>query len=157
MVPYINTFDNVFVQDEIHSVSKSYKRIKSVLHRDLSVNNFYNRKQISKYVALDSSNNILKLINSISNDTLTFKDIWINTIQDKTDDVFHVDQSLWSAVVFLNDDFTGGEFQYINVDGRQKTIIPTVFKCVVMNNLVQHRVAPVESGVRKTLVYFFER
>ena len=44
------------------------------------------------------------------------KGFWINKITTDTnkDDTFHTDISDLTIVTYLNDDYTGGEFEYIN-------------------------------------------
>lgn len=107
------------------------------------------RNKIEKYV-----------IESLSDESLIIDEkIWINKIDTNSnkDDGLHYDKSLVSCVVYLNDDFEGGEFQYVDNDDKVVKIQPKKWKYVIMNNRVKHGVLPVESGVRYSLVFFFTK
>jgi len=59
-----------------------------------------------------------------------------------------------NVVCFLNDNFTGGEFEYLVEDNVQ--IKPSPNTAIVFGPTLRHRVLPVTEGVRYTLVAFLE-
>ena len=83
--------------------------------------------------------------------------MWINKvdINSNKDDEFHTDISPCSLILYLNDDFIGGELEYINDTNIKLKIIPQKNLIITMNNRLKHRVLPISSGVRYSLVAFF--
>jgi hypothetical protein len=71
------------------------------------------------------------------------------------------DDVLWrklSATVCLNDDYEGGEFEMIqssNPEDSYVKIKPSAGSVIVFPPFIKHRVAPVISGRRITLIYWF--
>jgi len=88
---------------------------------------------------------------------LELKSMWINKIDinSNKDDSFHKDISPCSLILYLNDDYIGGELEYINDTNNRLKIIPQKKLVVIMNNQLEHRVLPINSGVRYSLVAFF--
>ena len=88
---------------------------------------------------------------------LELKSIWINKIDvnSNKNDKFHTDVSPASLILYLNDDYSGGELEYINEAGGKSKIIPQKNLIITMNNRLQHRVLPISNGVRYSLVAFF--
>jgi len=86
------------------------------------------------------------------------KGIWINKITPETnkDDTFHTDTSDLTIVTYLNDDYTGGEFEYINKSNKPIKIETQLGLSLIMDNILMHRVSPVLSGNRYSLVCFFD-
>ena len=81
---------------------------------------------------------------------LELDSMWINKI-----DNFHTDISPCSLILYLNDEYIGGELEYINDNNNKLKIIPQKNLMVIMNNRLKHRVLPVTIGVRYSLVAFF--
>lgn len=86
---------------------------------------------------------------------------WINKINNTTNknDKYHTDESLFTFIFYLNDDFEGGEFEYIEMDGSTEKITkikPTKYLSIFSNNELQHRVLPVSKGDRYSLVIFYD-
>jgi hypothetical protein len=88
---------------------------------------------------------------------LELKSMWINKIDSNSNknDNFHRDISPCSLILYLNDDYIGGELEYINDTNNKLKIIPQKNLVVIMNNQLQHRVLPITNGVRYSLVAFF--
>jgi hypothetical protein len=88
---------------------------------------------------------------------LELKSLWINKIDvnSNKNDNFHKDISPCSLILYLNDDYSGGELEYINDTNNRLKILPEKNLVVIMNNQLQHRVLPITSGVRCSLVAFF--
>lgn len=88
---------------------------------------------------------------------LELKSMWINKIDSDSNknDNFHKDISPCSLILYLNDDYIGGELEYINDTNNRLKIIPQKKLVVIMNNQLEHRVLPITSGVRYSLAAFF--
>jgi hypothetical protein len=88
---------------------------------------------------------------------LELKSLWINKIDinSNKDDDFHKDISTCSLILYLNDDYIGGELEYINDTNNRLKIIPQKNLVVIMNSELQHRVLPITSGIRYSLAAFF--
>ena len=88
---------------------------------------------------------------------LELKSMWINKIDSDSNknDNFHKDISPCSLILYLNDDYIGGELEYIDDTNNRLKIIPQKNLVVIMNNQLEHRVLPITSGVRYSLVAFF--
>jgi hypothetical protein len=85
------------------------------------------------------------------------KQAWVNKITKDTNikDTYHVDNTYLTIVTYLNDNFEGGEFEYINNTDTIK-INPKVGMSLIMNNKLLHRVLPVIKGYRLSLICFFD-
>ena len=57
-----------------------------------------------------------------------------------------------SILFYLNDDYTGGELQFMNVRGKPFCAPKNLGTLIVFDSRVKHRVRKVRSGVRKSLV-----
>ena len=120
-----------------------------------------------QYIQLDDERavNIIKRSEEYTNRMLNRKfneikiaGLWINQIDinSNRDDEFHKDNSIASLIVYLNDDYSGGEFEYVDMDSQNKIKIqPKKGSSLLMNDRLAHRVLPVTSGVRYSLVSFY--
>lgn len=85
---------------------------------------------------------------------------WVNVVDNKgnKDDYFHYDVSDFSIIIYLNDDFTGGELEYqnSNIKPEIKKFTPVKNSAVLMSKNVLHRVLPVLDGKRYSMVNFFD-
>jgi hypothetical protein len=90
--------------------------------------------------------------------TLCDTGAWVNKVSTHTNknDFFHLDNSDLTIVTYLNDNFDGGEFEYIDDNGTTIKIKPKKGLSLIMNNKLPHRVLPVNNGNRLSLVCFFE-
>ena len=126
--------------------------------------NFYNRlilKQTDVQSYQNTLVNFLKgVINTHNFDVLELprSDSWINKVIPETNknDAFHVDDSFLTAVTYLNEDFTGGNFEYIDEVGRRVRIKPKTNMTLIMDKTLSHRVTPVKTGTRFSLITFFQ-
>ena len=86
------------------------------------------------------------------------KGFWINKVTSTTnkDDTFHTDTSDLTIVTYLNDVYIGGEFEYLNPSNKPIKIETKKGLSLIMNNTLMHRVLPVLSGDRYSLVCFFD-
>ena len=87
-----------------------------------------------------------------------FDGLWINKVTEETnkDDTFHYDIPDFTMIMYLNDDFDGGEFEYIDENNKNIKIKPKKDLVIFSNNQLLHRVLPVTMGVRYSLVCFFK-
>lgn len=83
---------------------------------------------------------------------------WINkvTTESNKDDEFHIDDSDLSIVTYLNDDFEGGYFEYIDSKNEKIKIKPQRGMSIIINSKIEHRVLPVKKGTRYSGVFFFD-
>ena len=151
--------------------NKTYKKLKEICedfdNRDLRIpelNNYYVRLFIKNDILVDYINNAKKyLIENLPIDytkTIDFEDTvsWINKVSIETNknDIFHTDMTELTIVTYLNDEFTGGEFMYIDETKKTETIIPKSNISLIMNDKLLHKVSAVNSGVRFSLVTFYK-
>jgi hypothetical protein len=143
-----NNFDN-----------RNYQKI-----NELDQENFYNRVSISNdELKIYYDKLFLFLDENISYGKLNIIDYskpnsWINKITTETNknDNFHKDRSHLTAITYLNDDFDGGEFTYIDENEIQQKIKPKLNQTLVMDDNLLHKVSPVTNGNRFSLVTFFQ-
>jgi hypothetical protein len=119
--------------------------------------NYYNRYTISDFSKYKTylENILFKIYNQKY--FLQKTGAWINKINSNTNnnDEFHLDSSDLTIVTYLNDDFIGGEFEYINDNNENIQIKPQKNTSLIMNNKLLHRVKPTTMGERLSLVCFF--
>lgn len=130
---------------------------KEVTYNTIGSNNYYNRFIINDGDGKDTL--IKKLIsNRILNNDLNLASVWLNKVtpDSNTNDVFHIDSEDLTIIVYLNDDFIGGEFEYIENTTTYK-IQPKKGLTLRLDNKVEHRVLPVIDGVRYSLVIFIKK
>ena len=125
--------------------------------------NYYVRLFIKQDILVDYLNNAKKYLiqNLPYEDTKiidfdnTFNCINRVSIETNKNDKFHNDKSILTLITYLNDDFLGGEFVYINKNKEKNTIIPKKNMTIIMNDKLLHKVSPVGGGVRFSLVTFY--
>ena len=151
--------------------NKTYKKLKEICedfdNRDLVImglDNYYVRLFIKIEILIDYIANAKKyLIKNLSYDKIKIIDFettdsWINKVSIETNknDIFHTDVAELTIVTYLNDEFTGGEFMYIDETKKTETIIPKSNISLIMNDKLLHKVSAVNSGVRFSLVTFYK-
>lgn len=126
-----NYYNRVFVDNK--DLEIYYSKLKIALQNNVNINRF-NVIDFSK-------------VNS-----------WINKVVPETNknDDFHHDMSYMTAVTYLNDDFEKGEFEYKDKDSNIHKIKPSTNKTLLMDETLMHRVSPVKSGIRYSLITFFQ-
>ena len=119
--------------------------------------NYYNRYAISDFSKYATY--LENILFGIYNQKYVFqkKGAWINKINSNTNnnDKFHLDNSDLTIVTYLNDNFIGGEFQYIDDNNQHIEIKPEKNISLIMNNKLLHRVKPITMGERLSLICFF--
>lgn len=142
--------DRIFLLESIQD--------KKVLPRQIKIDgtNYYNRFPLPKN--LEYKKLTEEFLHKKYSRTYLLKDSWINkvTIDTNKDDVYHFDISNMTIVTYLNEDFEGGEFEYIDDFESKIKITPRKNLSLIMNGYLKHRVLPVTKGVRYSLVSFFD-
>ena len=158
--------------------NKTYKELqeicKTFANKTFDKKNFNNISLQNKnsYVRLSVPKNSLKdyiinakkyLIENLPHDKTNMIDFessnsWINkvTIETNKNDPYHKDVSFLTLITYLNDDFEGGEFMYINDTGKEQLITPKTNMTLLMDEKLLHKVVSVNSGIRFSLVTFFK-
>lgn len=123
--------------------------------------NYYNRNFLDI-----KDNKIKKILDKITNEvksifkinTIYSSGIWINKIDSKSNknDGFHRDSAEFTFLLYLNENFEGGEFEYIDEKDTKIKIKPKNNMCIISKKELLHRVLPVISGERFSLVTFFK-
>ena len=118
--------------------------------------NYYYRKavHIDKSI-IDKSYDLIKEKNNKLK--YRFTNGWINTVYENSnlDDTFHTDEDDLTIIIYLNEDYTGGEFEY-RIDNTFYQIKPKINSAIMMNNRLPHRVKNVTTGIRYSLALFFK-
>jgi predicted 2-oxoglutarate/Fe(II)-dependent dioxygenase YbiX len=70
------------------------------------------------------------------------------------DNSYHTDTSEISYVTYLNNEFTGGEFVFIDEYQKENIITPKKYLTIKIYKNVQHKVSEVTSGLRFSLYSF---
>ena len=120
--------------------------------------NYYNRMFLNKETDLiDYQNKIKNYLFQKYGITYEVESIWINKVTSDTnkDDEFHLDNNALTIVSYINEDFEGGEFEYfiLGVKPNQK-IKPKRNLSLITNDKLLHRVLPVITGERYSIVVF---
>lgn len=104
--------------------------------------------KINDYVIKVSNKTNVKLISC-----------WINKVTNETNknDDFHKDSSEITFLMYLNDQFTGGEYEYIVTGSKNKEKIkPIKYLGIITDKNISHRVKPVLEGERYSIVFFYD-
>lgn len=154
----IKTIDRLLTDSELkYLLSKCEQFVKNNETIPDGENWFYNSMHLWDDENL--MNLRLRLIDFVGDKyEIQYNGIFINKVipQTNTNDGFHRDSSDLSIVMFLNDDFTGGEFEYYETPTTLVKIQPSIDKSVLLNTEVLHRVLPIHSGERYTLIVWFK-
>jgi predicted 2-oxoglutarate/Fe(II)-dependent dioxygenase YbiX len=152
-----NLFDENYINFLLNEIKN--KNFETIGQKVNSIEyNYYNRYHLE--IDDTSKENIESFLYKKYNKKYVLKNkgIWINKITPETnkDDTFHTDTSDLTIVTYLNDDYTGGEFEYINKSNKPIKIETQLGLSLIMDSILMHRVSPVLSGNRYSLVCFFD-
>lgn len=127
--------------------------------------NYYYREYIEGEEAIGNMQTFIDSIYKILKDDLLYphaklEGMWINRVDSNSNhnDDFHRDISKFSSITFLTNDFEGGKLEYWDI----KNNVPVSIKLNTFSTLIfegskyPHRVLPVSSGVRYSLVSFWD-
>jgi len=104
-----------------------------------SLLNYYSK--ISRYVDLNIFDISFISLNCATDDT-------------NSEDTFHRDNCDRTVITYLNNNFKGGELQYI-LNEETKLFNPIENMTIIFNSKIKHRILPVKEGFRYSLVTFF--
>ena len=126
--------------------------------RNSTTRNYYNRLEFDLEENIKDKLELLLFSKYNKKYTLKKGGVWINKVSTESnkDDDFHFDNSDLSIVTYLNDDFEGGQFEYIISENENIKINPKKGLSIIIQSKALHRVLPVSSGVRYSCVFFFE-
>jgi hypothetical protein len=121
--------------------------------------NYYFRKFIPENKIFSFYNKILDDISGKKSIKHHINGVWINKINSDSNknDKYHHDISDLTILIFLNENFEGGEFEYIDENKQITKVQPKKNTAIVMDSVLYHRVLPVTYGERFTLVCFFQK
>ena len=153
--------DDIFTKEELKVILSLRDNFKSF--ESPNRNNYYHREEIKDYsklsLFLEKSKEKFSILGADINTQLKLLGFWINHIDsnDTQRDDYHVDDSEFTSITFLDDDFEGGDLE-ISRYGNKKVIKPKVGRTVFFRGIeFPHRVLPVTSGKRHTLVTFWDK
>lgn len=142
-----NYFDSIIKKENF------YEEMQTPFKGNDSVN-YYFRNQIAP-----SDEYSLKLKNYFKKEhqlNIEIFNTFINYVNTDTneDDMFHQDACDLSLVIFLNDNFVGGELEFEDERKKQFSIKANRNKAIIIKNKLMHRVKKVIEGRRYTIVFF---
>lgn len=129
-------------------------RVGSIYGKDGSTT-FYNRYKV---ISQNIQNRLEQFLFQKFNTSyyLVNNHFWINEVTPLTNknDVYHLDDCQLTIITYLNDDFNGGEFEYLD-NNIPKKILPIKNKSIILSGHINHRTLPITSGIRHSLVGAF--
>lgn len=154
----LKILDNILHDEEI---SYYIDLIKSTSNFEKPTNKDGYRNWYLRYLLNDTeSKNIKNLIQERGyiNDIFKFESAWINVIDNTTNqnDSYHKDRSDRTIIIYLNENFEGGSFEYYE-NKEMFDISPKEGLSILMDNELMHRVTPVLNGTRYSLVIFIKK
>jgi hypothetical protein len=149
--------DNIITDELIKKLALSCGEFVPNQEPNLSNKNYYVRKYVDNKDGL--VNEYLQKINNFNNNNFIVDyniiSSWINRVTNETNksDLPHFDSANLTFVTYLNDDYLGGDFEYF-INNESFIIKPKKGMTLVMTGELFHRVLPIVSGVRYSLVTF---
>jgi len=162
MINVINNILDSKTQKELQTICEDFDN-RDFNNVNYETDNYYVRLFVKQNILVDYLNNAKKyLVENLSYNEIEKIDFdntfnWINKVSIETNkyDRHHYDKSILTLITYLNDDFVGGQFDYIDKDKEKKSIIPKKNMTIIMDDKLLHKVSPVSSGVRFSLVTFY--
>lgn len=156
----IHFIDKILNKSDLDILEKECYNFKTSHPKNKSNQSSYNKMILNKNIVSIFSEKLKKIIFEKTNleyNLIPNASIWINCVDtesNKNDD-FHVDTSDLSLLVYLNQNFEGGELEYKDENENIKIYTPKTNSGLIINNKILHRVLPVKSGLRFSFVCFF--
>ena len=123
-----------------------------------NVNRSYHKYQLDETIELlELQKRLLDFIKEKISSNIEFVGFVINRATNDTNknDDYHIDNSDFTIVTYLNDDFIGGDFVY-SLDNIKHTHIPVeIDLSILMSKKTPHKITPIKSGVRFSFACFF--
>lgn len=156
----IEIFENILSKEELNNYislcgNNNFDEFPKIDSYVDTVNYYYRTAVNVDKIIIDKAYDLIKAKNNKLKYRFTFS--WINTVYENSnlDDAFHMDAHDLTIIIYLNEDYIGGEFEY-KIDNQLHQIKPKTNSAIMMNNRLQHRVKNVTKGVRYSLVLFFK-
>lgn len=144
----LNLLDNLCINFDIDDSTNTTPR----------KGNWYYRMFIDKETHfIDYQNTIKNYIHKKYKVNVEINTIWINRVTSETnkEDKFHFDECDLTVVSYINDNFEGGEFEFQrNERPPTEKIKPKRNLSLITNRELPHRVSPITSGERYSLIVF---
>ena len=88
---------------------------------------------------------------------MEFAGFVINRVDNTTNqnDHYHIDNSDWTIVTYINDEFVGGDFVYTLGNKEDTHIKVEKNLSIIMNKETPHKITPITTGVRFSFACFF--
>ena len=153
----IKIYENILLEEEILFLLKIILEKKDFLNKPITNDRNYSRIMLSPQ---EVNTNLKHYLNNIpyvyEKNLFKLNGVNLNYIDkdNHKNDLFHFDQSDITFITYINDDFIGGEFQYI-ISDEIHTIKPKKNLSILLHSNIKHRVLPVETGHRYSLACFF--
>jgi hypothetical protein len=153
----IKVYENILLEEEISFLLKIILEKKDFLNKPITNDRNYSRIMLSPQ---EVDINLKHYLNNIpyvfEKNLFNLKLMAINYIDKDNfkNNLFHFDHSDITFITYINDDFIGGEFQYI-ISDEIHTIKPKKNLSILLDSKIKHRVLPIETGHRYSLVCFF--
>jgi hypothetical protein len=89
---------------------------------------------------------------------IQYNGIFINKITTETNknDDYHIDSCDLTAIIYLNNDFIGGNLE-CQIKGGNIQIVPEKNLLLLMERGINHRVLPITNGERYSLIVWFRK
>jgi len=155
----LNDIEFDFLKNSMNNFVSNSVPVDSITIKENTYQNFYHRMMLDKNVdLLNYQNKLLNYIKKNFNLNVKIEAIWINKItnQYNINADFHTDESQFTMITFLNDNFLGGEYEYVDDNDVFVEIKPKKGVSIMQNPLLLHRVKNVIEGDRYTLICFLE-
>lgn len=159
----IKIIDSILNKDELNYLVESVcpNFINSNQYNELDgLYKSYNSMFIDEYSQIERfKQDMSRIVKDMGYDyRLNVPGVFINKIDTlkNQNDKYHNDGCDLTVIVYLNDDFEGGEFEYV-IDNKLHHITPSGNLTIVMDRSIPHRVLPVTNGTRYSLISWFNR
>jgi hypothetical protein len=108
---------------------------------------------------IDKIQKYVEKVKFYKHSVISLNSCWLNKIDCNTNknDEFHYDSSDLSFILYLNENFSGGIYEYMDDNKNILQVKPKKYTTITtQKNQILHRVLPVTEGVRYSLVCFFD-
>lgn len=148
------TEDELIIYDLMVKDNDFHKNLQLPYNSKDGYINWYHRNFIE--ISDTIKNKIIKYLKDNFDTNVEIDRSWVNYVFENSNkkDEYHWDNSDSSIIIFLNDDYIGGELECRLLDKSEILIKPKRNKMILLKNKCLHRVKNVLKGKRFTLVIF---
>lgn len=153
-----NILDTI-TKDKLNNICNTFNH-SDYKNIDYNLDNNYVRLFIDNALLKNYLQNSIEFVNKSIDDGIIvdFNNTtsWINkiTIDTNKRDIFHKDISNLTLITYLNNEFQGGNFEYIDINNVKHIIKPEVDMTILIGNRLPHRVTNLTYGTRFSLITF---